>query len=193
MVIVVGTSHMIQIATLELKPFLKRLCRKFKACAVAEEMNEEALAEQNCAASIPMQVANALRLSHRFCDPNRTELTKLGIRQENEIRISAFPSTLSESEVATRLAESHAKREGYWLEQLRGLNLWQSYSFAEQIMWHRSAIFSTKRVPLCMSQRRTGHLTTQSRGTRRKRRAHHCERYAAKCATEELDGHFRQH
>lgn len=124
MIIIVGTSHTIQIATPELKPFLERLCREFKVCAVAEEMSEEALGEKNCAASIPMQVAHALRLSHRFCDPNRTERASLGICQENDIRISAFPSTLPESEVATRLAESHAKRERYWLEQLRGLNLW---------------------------------------------------------------------
>jgi hypothetical protein len=124
MVIVFGTSHTIQTADLKLKPFLESLCQKFKVHAVAEEMNEEALAEKGCTTSIPMQVASALQIPHRFCDPNRMERVRLEIRQENDIRISAFPSTLPESEVATRVAESHAKRERYWLEQLRSLNFW---------------------------------------------------------------------
>ncbi len=124
MVVVVGTSHTIQIADLDLKPFLESLCQEFKVHAIAEEMNEEALAEKNCTASIPMRVASAVQIPHRFCDPNRAERVKLGIRQENDIRISAFPSTLPESEVAMRLAESHARRERHWLEQLRSLNLW---------------------------------------------------------------------
>ena len=124
MIIVIGTRHPIQIADLELKPFLESQCQKLNVRAVAEEMSQEALAEKNCVASIPMQVASTLRIPHRFCDPNRTQRDELKILQENDIRISAFPSKLSESEVATRLAESYAKREQYWLEQLRGLNLW---------------------------------------------------------------------
>lgn len=126
MVIVVGTSHTIQIADPELKPFLESLCREFNVGAVAEEMNEEALAEKNCAASIPMQVANALQMPHRFCDPNRTERASLEIRQENDIRVEAWlsRSTLSEPDIAARITESHAKREGYWLQQLRILNVW---------------------------------------------------------------------
>lgn len=126
MVIVVGTSHTIQIADPELKPFLERLCREFNVRAVAEEMNEEALAEKDCAASIPMNVASALQLPHRFCDPNRAERTKLEIRQENEIRVLAWlaNSVLSESEIAARVTESYAKRERYWLEQLGSLNVW---------------------------------------------------------------------
>ena len=51
---------------------------------------------------------------------------KLEIRQENEIRIDAWlsSSTLSESEIATRVSEGYVKRERYWLEQLRRLNVW---------------------------------------------------------------------
>ena len=125
-IIIVGTSHTIQIADPGLKPFLENLCREFDVRAVAEEMNEEALAEKDCAASIPMQIASTLRLPHRFCDPNRTERVKLEIRQENEIRIDAWlsSSTLSESEIATRVSEGYVKRERYWLEQLRRLNVW---------------------------------------------------------------------
>lgn len=126
MIIVIGTSHAIQTTNLELKPFLENLCQEFKVRAVAEEMSKEALAEKACAASIPMQVASALQLPHRLCDPNREDRATLEIRQENEIRRRAWLSqtTLSESEVAVRVAESHAKRERYWLEQLADLDLW---------------------------------------------------------------------
>lgn len=125
-IIVVGTSHPIQIADLALKPFLENLCRDFNVRAVAEEMNVEALAEHKCTSSIPMQIAGGLQMPHRFCDPNNAERAKLGIRQENEIRIQAWlsSSTLSESEIAAQLTESYAMRERYWLEQLRDLNVW---------------------------------------------------------------------
>lgn len=124
MVIVVGTSHSIQATSEELKPFLKSLCRKYKVRAMAEEMSAEALAERKCPASIPMQVADSLRVAHQFCDPTRSERVKLGIQQENDIRAQAFLSGEPEADIAKRLVESHAKRERYWLEQLRGLNLW---------------------------------------------------------------------
>ena len=123
-VIIIGTSHSIQIASPELKTHLARLCKELTIRAIAEEMSKEALLESSYIASIPMQVAEALRLPHRFCDPDRAERTRLKIRQENEIRKSAFLVSLPEAEVIARLSESHAKRESYWLRQLRDLNLW---------------------------------------------------------------------
>ena len=126
MVIVVGTSHTIQTTDLALQPFLENLCQKFNARAVAEEMSEEALAEKDRAASIPMHVAKALQIRHRFCDPDKAQRAKLGIRQENDFRLEAIlsNSALSEPEVAACLADSHARRERYWLDQLRDFNVW---------------------------------------------------------------------
>jgi hypothetical protein len=125
-VIVVGTSHTIQIADPALKPFLEGLCRDFNVRAVAEEMNKEALAEKNCSSSIPMEIASDLQMAHKFCDPNMTERAKLEIRQENQIKLQAWRSgtTLSDSELAAHVKESYAKRERYWLEQLCTLNTW---------------------------------------------------------------------
>jgi hypothetical protein len=124
--IVVGTSHTIQIGDPALKPFLEGLCRDFNVRAVAEEMNEEALAERNCTSTIPMEISSALQIPHKCCDPNRTERAKLEIRQENEIKIQAWLSgtTLSDSDLIARVKESYATRERYWLEQLRTLNVW---------------------------------------------------------------------
>ncbi len=126
MIIIVGTSHSIQTVDLELEAYLVNLCKEFKVFAVAEEMNRDALAERDCSTSIPMQVANALQLPHRLCDPNREQRAKLEIRQENDIRMQAWrtDSELSEPEIAELVAESLAKRERYWLEQLRDFNVW---------------------------------------------------------------------
>jgi hypothetical protein len=126
MIIVVGTSHTIQTAEPRLKVFLEELCRKFSVRAISEEMFEEALAEMDCAESIPMQAAKALQIAHKFCDPNMSKRTELGIFQENQIRVQNWISNsqLSESEIAELVIVSHVKREQYWLEQLRSLNVW---------------------------------------------------------------------
>jgi hypothetical protein len=122
--VLVGTSHTLQRTSIDLGSFLENLCREHKVREVAEEMSEEALSQHEGAVSIPMQVARALAISHRLCDPNNEERAKLGIHQEGDIRVQAFPSSLSEPEVAARLADSNAKREKYWLDQLRSLDLW---------------------------------------------------------------------
>lgn len=123
MIIVVGTSHSIQRTSLELRGFLENACRQFDVNAIAEEMSEEALSQHGCAESVPMQVARALDIRHRLCDPSNAERAKLGIRQEADIRAPALGSTLSDPEVAVLLADSNTRRERYWLEQLRVLNV----------------------------------------------------------------------
>lgn len=132
MVIVVGTSHPIQIgaddvnraAGEELKAFLENLCRTYEIRAVAEEMNAEALAENQCSTSVPMRLADSLGLEHWFCDPNRSARVTLGIYQENGIRAEAFLQGCSEGQISSRVADSHAMRERYWLDRLRALNQW---------------------------------------------------------------------
>ena len=122
--ILVGTSHSLQRGSLELKEFLEIVCRDFKVNAVAEEVSQEALVEKECAVSIPMQVASAIDICHRLCDPDNAQRVKLGIWQQADIRVRALPKTLSESEVEAQLAECNARRERYWLDQLQDLNVW---------------------------------------------------------------------
>lgn len=132
MVIVVGTSHSIQMATdegnaetrEEFMAFLESLCRTHEVRAVAEEMNAEALAERGCSTSIPMRLAQSLGVNHRFCDPDRSERARLGMFQENDVRAQGFLSTWSEAEISSRILAEHIKRERYWLDQIRGLNQW---------------------------------------------------------------------
>jgi hypothetical protein len=123
-VILVGTSHSIQIENCEFEIFLRNLCQVHKIYSVAEEMNQEALKERNCFTTIPQKLATSLGLGHRFCDPYRSERSELSILQENDIRAQAFLSKWSEDEIKVRIAENYEKRERYWLEQIRKLNHW---------------------------------------------------------------------
>ncbi len=123
-VIVVGTSHPIQVADRDFESFLHCLCQTFAVRAVAEEMSAEALGETKCSTSVLMRIAKSLGVAHRFCDPNRRERVELQIDQESNIRAQALLPGWSEAEIAQRVIESHAKRERYWLAHLRGLDQW---------------------------------------------------------------------
>lgn len=132
-IVIVGTSHSIQVATdgdnapagNELQDFLVDLCRVHRIRAVAEEMSAEALAQYNRAMSVPMRVAESLKIEHRCCDPDNAERAKLGICQdENLMRARGFLEGLSENEIASRVVAEHTKRERYWLHQIRSLNQW---------------------------------------------------------------------
>ena len=106
--------------------YLETLCQKFNVQAIAEEMSEEALSDWDCTSSIPKKLASKLKIHHRYCDPNTEERKELNILAENQIRLQAtFPTiSLSESEIQARIADSYAKREQYWLEQLCDLDIW---------------------------------------------------------------------
>jgi hypothetical protein len=130
MVLIVGTSHSIQLGTQDhtvaegLKFFLENLQHTYNIRAVAEEMSSEALAENQCIDSVPMRVASSLGIKHRFCDPGRCERASLGIRQENDIRASGFLYGWSEHKISSLILKSHAIRERYWLKELRALGEW---------------------------------------------------------------------
>lgn len=132
-VVIVGTSHSIQMATKdvkaqagkELQDFLIGLCRTHGICAVAEELSAEALAQYQRVASIPMQTAELEKIKHRFCDPDNAERVRLGIcLDENLMRAQGQLDGLSEIDIASRIATEHAKRERYWLAEIQTLNQW---------------------------------------------------------------------
>jgi hypothetical protein len=92
--------------------------------ALAEENSIAALAESNIPRSVIEEIACELGLKHRYCDPDMEVRGRLGIFQENQIRISAFPKQLCEVEVQRRLNESMRAREAYWLSELIKFNEW---------------------------------------------------------------------
>lgn len=104
------------------KAMLSELAVLIGADAIAEELSEQAMSEVGCGASVPQLVANELNLSHLFCDPNRAERQKLGIYDDNFIRVAEFPKILDEPTVKSRIAESWSRRENEWIRRLRGLD-----------------------------------------------------------------------
>lgn len=91
---------------------------------IAEEMNEQGLAEAEMPTSVPQLLAGSLGLPHLFCEPDRRERITLGIEQENEIRISAYLNGKSEEHVAIALKEQFLKRESVWLQRVEQLGTW---------------------------------------------------------------------
>lgn len=131
-VLILGTDHRFQSRSPE---FTDRQHQQFAAYitatasdngvnAIAEENNAEALAEAEVAESTVQTLARELGLKHRYCDPNMQTRAELGIRQENQIRISAFPKQLTEAEVRQRLEEAMYARECYWQSELLKFDTW---------------------------------------------------------------------
>lgn len=127
-IVIIGTSHQYQTAEERCPPlgaqafhwFLSEACRRYGIQTVAEEMNEEALAEVERNESIPQRVARELSLTHLFCDPNRKQRRDRGLLQENDIEIQKFfDPTISKDEIERRKREALTGREQYWLERLQ--------------------------------------------------------------------------
>ena len=91
---------------------------------IAEEMNEDGLAEANKIESVPQIIAGILGLPHVFCELNRKERVALGIKQENEIRISAFFNEKSEGYVEAALKDQFHRRESVWLDRIEAVGTW---------------------------------------------------------------------
>lgn len=91
---------------------------------IAEEMNEDGLAEAEKSASVQQLIAGILGLPHMFCELNRQERLVLGIEQENEIRISAFMNGKSLEDVEAALKEQFLRRESVWLQRVEALGAW---------------------------------------------------------------------
>src|SRR6266478_4875950 len=124
-VYVVGTLHRYQgtyninggaVATKaeleQFKRFLKEIISQHSIRWIAEEMSVEALdkyphPDLPSGESVPLQVADELRLPHGYCcPPDRATRDKLGLSRDG------MPDT----------PDDIKKREAYWLEQLEKLN-----------------------------------------------------------------------
>ena len=149
-VLIVGTNHQIEMRGREASKhesdgFKKQLvewCIKENPKAIAEEMSRDAVNEAGSPRTVPKEVAEELRLKHKYCDPGRETRVKLGIQDKNEIRMAAFIADRDLSEV---LKDRERKRERYWLKQLESLDTFpvffvcgycHVYSFKELLECH---------------------------------------------------------
>ena len=131
-VLVLGTDHRFQRRSPEFTErqhqrfaaFVSATARKGRVVALAEEYSTEALAEANVAQSTIEVIARELGLQHRYCDPDMKTRARLGMLQENQIRMSAFPDKLAAAEVQRRFEESVRAREQFWLLELVALDAW---------------------------------------------------------------------
>jgi len=92
--------------------------------AIAEEMSIEALERHGVHQSICKQVADALRLAHRYCDPSSQERKALGVVEDDDIRMAGFFAGRDPQEVEADVRASYAIRERCWLEHLLQLDTW---------------------------------------------------------------------
>jgi len=113
-----GQDHCTESDESEFAQMLRDLFTSAAADVLAEELNQQALEEVGRGKSVMQLIAAELSASHMFCEPDRAERVNLGIRVENEIRISAFPKTVDEEVVQTLSAESWRRREQEWLRRL---------------------------------------------------------------------------
>lgn len=127
-VILIGTAHHYQESGKpgadELKAFAQRYARQFRIRAIGEEMSREALNERSVTSSVGADLARALAIHHRYCDPERIERTRLGISAQNDIRASGWLQNWSASEIDAKIQSSEGKREKYWISQLIDLDEW---------------------------------------------------------------------
>lgn len=113
-----GHDHCTEANQSSFAEMLRNLTMACRADILAEELNQQALAEMGRTASVVQLVATELAIPHLFCEPDRAERIVLGIMDENEIRISAFPKSVEEATVQTLVAESWRRREEEWLRRL---------------------------------------------------------------------------
>ncbi len=121
MIYLVGTNHELQHtakpkraeigrvkeARSKFKVYLKELALKFKATLLAEEFAEEVLGYLDASSNIK-SIADELGIEHRFCEPDSTTRTKLGV-----------PATGTGDLPAHERLRLHAIREKYWLETIK--------------------------------------------------------------------------
>lgn len=128
LIVLVGTCHTVQIpendGAAEFSAFIRTLYNRYGVRAIGEEHNRDALAEKGGTTSVCREIATALDLSHRYCDPTRDQRKALGVLQESNIRIRAWQEEWPPEKIQSEVRASHSIRERWWRDQLVDLNCW---------------------------------------------------------------------
>lgn len=133
-VYILGTSHRYQFRDSGIRisehqrfdKMIRQYVKDLDICGIAEECNHEALANLGIQKSSVEDIAAKLSLPHHYCDPDMKTRNSLGIYQENRIRALAHlhDEELSEEVIQRRTRESLIRREHYWANELKALNIW---------------------------------------------------------------------
>ncbi len=166
MVLLIGTSHDYQrilggtrdTGPEQFRAVITEVAVQHGVRAIAEEMSPEALVAYKATDSIGRQVAAALGIAHRFCDPASAERQALGYREDDDIRMAGFFAGRDHEAIEADVRASYAIRERRWLEHLLELDLWpvvficganHAESFEEILHQHaiRVTVLFTKWTP----------------------------------------------
>lgn len=139
---ILGTSHEYQRnddtckpeSIEEFKQYIKSICLKYDIKAIGEEMSEEALKHWEREISIPKLFAKEHpEISHKYCDPDREEQRKHGIKQSGYYSQGRQFSDKLQPPDVKNLSQKEAeilewledlKREPIWLCEILELNCW---------------------------------------------------------------------
>ena len=110
------------------RDLLEEACKALAAQAIAEELCEEWVRERKGTDSVCREEARRMGLKHRYCDPNTAKRNELGIRNRtdiyHEIQLERGEQTPPREIVETAYRIGDERREKYWLEELRLLDIW---------------------------------------------------------------------
>ena len=131
-IVLIGTTHDFQRgfpscsiqAEQEFIAFLLQCCVTHKAALVAEEMCGVHMAAKPRKDSTCLSVARSLNIPHAYCEPPVDERAALGIRDAQQIRVTAFHERWSKRRLAKEIAAAFAFRESIWLERLKLEDTW---------------------------------------------------------------------
>lgn len=127
-IVLIGTWHHFQLPggpeSASFGMFVEDIFSQHRVAAIAEEMSEDALAENGVTQSVGHQIALARGLAHRYCDPSRNKRVVMYVLQESDIRKTGFLQSWEPGRIESEIRSSHAIRERYWLDRLSELDIW---------------------------------------------------------------------
>ena len=132
-VLLIGTNHLYQRplpwphdqGNKQFREMIATTCQQKGVKAIAEEMCVDGLKPFGVHESVCKQVADALHLAHRYCNPSIQEHIDRGIIiDEEKFRYEEGVANKPQQQIEAEIRVSHEIRERYWLEQLLKLNAW---------------------------------------------------------------------
>jgi hypothetical protein len=129
--LLIGTNHRFQLPwprdqePKQFREMIATTCKQKGVKAIAEEMCVDGLKPFGFHESVCKQVADALHLAHRYCNPSIQEHKDRGIIiDEVTFRHEGAVANKSPQQIEDEIRASHEIRECYWLKQLRKLESW---------------------------------------------------------------------
>lgn len=185
---IIGTSHNYQQLRLgandlgpeQFRVVLTAISSDKGVRAMGEEMSLESLELNGAYDSVCRQVAHALGIPHRYCDPCSEERRDLGIIKGDPLLESRLWADCEEREFEPQVRDSYERRRRRCLEHLLELNAWPSCSYAERTTQSRFTNCSWSPISTRMCCSPTGHRTKRCSGPRavpRIRRSSGCGRH----------------